>query len=312
MIKALRRAGVLGINLRNIAYTLGENDRKLYPLVDDKLATKALCQRAGVATADVLATASTHSEIRALLDTLRGRGDFVLKPARGAMGNGILVIVGSGDEGWVTSSGRVLSEADIHYHAASIISGLYALGGHPDVAFAEELLRVHPSLQAVARQGVPDIRIVVYRGTPVMAMTRLPTDASGGKANLHQGAVGAGIDLATGRTNHAVLGNTPIEKHPDTHEPVVDLLIPGFEAALRIALRSADLTGLGYVGADIVIDAVHGPLVLELNARPGLAIQTANRAGLLPRLEAVRRMAARGLGVEERIELGCRIAGGLA
>ncbi len=310
MIQALRNAGVLGINRRNVEFTLGENDRRLYPLVDDKLQTKALCESAGVPTAAVLATAHTHSELNALLRTLRACDDFVLKPARGAMGNGILVIMGSSDAGWVTASGRVLSDADIHYHSASIISGLYALGGQPDVAFAEDRLEVHPSLRTVVRNGVPDVRIIVFRGIPVMAMTRLPTDASDGKANLHQGAVGAGIDLTTGRTNFAVLADSPIERHPDTHEPVVGLEIPFFQESLRIALRSADLTGLKYIGADIVIDAVRGPVVLELNARPGLAIQTANRAGLVPRLEAIRMASTAGLDIEQRIEFGCRIARG--
>jgi alpha-L-glutamate ligase-like protein len=308
VIKALRKAGVLGINRRNIEFTLGENDRRLYPLVDDKLKTKALCKRAGVATAEIIGTASAHFEIAAFLKLLRGRGDFVLKPARGAMGNGILVIVDGNDEGWVTASGRKVNEADIHYHASSIISGLYALGGQPDVAFAESRLEVHPSLRAVVRQGVPDIRIIVFRGVPVMAMTRLPTNASDGKANLHQGAVGAGIDLITGRTTFAVLGSASIEKHPDTAQPVVGLSIPDFDEALRIAVASTDLTGLGYIGADIVIDASRGPLLLELNARPGLAIQSANREGLLRRLTAIRESSLDGLNVEQRIELSRRIA----
>jgi len=310
VIQALRRAGVLGINRRNIEFTLGENDRKLYPLVDDKLLTKVLCAEAGVPTAGVLGTAEVHSQISAMMKKLRECRDFVLKPGHGAMGNGILVIMESSDRGWLTASGRWLSDADIHYHSASIISGLYALGGQPDVAFAEDRLVVHPSLQAVVRNGVPDIRIVVYRGIPLIAMTRLPTDESDGRANLHQGAVGAGIDLTTGRTNHAVLHDSPIERHPDTHEPVVGLEIPGFQEALRIALRTADLTGLGYIGADIVIDAERGPVVLELNARPGLAIQIANRAGLIPRLEAVRRTAVRGWDIERRIEFGRRVARG--
>ncbi len=308
MIEALRRAGILGINRRNVEFTLGENDRRRYPLVDDKLATKALCKANGVATASVLASAGAVSQIEEMLTQLEGRGDFVLKPAHGAMGNGILVVVDANEEGWVTSAGRALGRAELHYHSASIISGLYALGGQPDVAFAEERLEVHPSMRTVTTRGVPDIRIVVFRGVPVMAMTRLPTEASSGKANLHHGAVGAGIDLATGLTNHAVLRDTPIERHPDTDVPVVGLPIPGFAEALRLALRASDLTGLGYLGADIVIDAVHGPLLLELNARPGLAIQTANRTGLLPRLNAIRVSPIAGLDLEQRIAFACRVA----
>ena len=44
---------------------------------------------------------------------------------------------------------------------------------------------------------------------------------------------------------------------------------------------------LGYIGVDFVVDPILGPLILELNARPGLNIQLANREGLLPRLNLI-------------------------
>jgi glutathione synthase/RimK-type ligase-like ATP-grasp enzyme len=67
----------------------------------------------------------------------------------------------------------------------------------------------------------------------------------------------------------------------------MSISIPDWPELLELAARSADATGLGYIGADIVIDRRHGPLLLELNARPGLAIQIANNAGLAPRIRAV-------------------------
>ena len=103
--------------------------------------------------------------------------------------------------------------------------------------------------------------------------------------------------------------------------------IRGLERVLEIAVAAADETGLGYLGADVVTDALGGPMILELNARPGLAIQLANGAGLRPRLEAVdaylgpirereKGRGGRGQGdvelcspVEERVALGRRIAG---
>jgi glutathione synthase/RimK-type ligase-like ATP-grasp enzyme len=47
------------------------------------------------------------------------------------------------------------------------------------------------------------------------------------------------------------------------------------------------MTGLGYLGVDMVIDQERGPLLLELNARPGLQIQVANQKGLLKHLEFI-------------------------
>ena len=59
-------------------------------------------------------------------------------------------------------------------------------------------------MPATRYEGVPDIRIVVFNGYPVMAMLRLATHASDGKANLHQGAVGVGLALDSGRCLNAV------------------------------------------------------------------------------------------------------------
>jgi len=306
--RALRSQGVLGINGRNADYTLRWNPRRCYPNVDDKLRTKELCRRAGIPTPQLLAVATHHFELRALGPRLARLHDFVLKPARGAMGNGILVVRGRDGERFQSAGGRTLSLGDLLYHAAGVISGLYAIGGQPDVAMVEERLVVHPEMAAIATDGVPDIRVVVYRGVPAMAMTRLPTKRSGGRANIHQGAVAAGIDLGSGRTTHAIQQSRLIRRHPDSGEPLLGREIPGFKDLLSIAVRAADETGLGYVGADLVVDARRGPTLLEMNARPGLMVQLANRQGLLPRLRAVDRAWQAELGVDERLALGMRIA----
>lgn len=307
--------GLLGINRRNAGYTLAMNDRSRYPLVDDKLLTKQMCIDAGIPVPALLAVAELHVEARRLPDRLRGYESFVLKPSRGAMGNGIVVVRTDPDGGYLRG-GRSLSREDLVYHTAGIISGLYALAGHSDAALVEERLETHLLLRSLSPDGVPDVRIIVYRGIPVMAMIRLPTSLSGGRANLHQGAIGAGIDITKGRTTHAVLRNRRVFRHPDTGESVLDVTIPEFPRVLEIAVRATDPTGLGYVGADVVIDAVRGPVLLELNARPGLAIQVANRAGLMPRLSAVDARFGRPDGgpwpgtlpVEERVAIGLDIA----
>ena len=137
-----------------------------------------------------------------------------------------------------------------------------------------------------------------------MAMMRLPTRRSGGRANLHQGAIGVGVNLVTGITHHAVMRSTPVRENPDSGEEVIARKIPGFSRALEIAVAAADETGLVYLGADVVIDALAGPMILELNARPGLAIQLANGAGLRPRLETVDARLRRTL---ERLESGISV-----
>jgi alpha-L-glutamate ligase-like protein len=213
------------------------------------------------------------------------------------------------------AGGREVSHDEFLYHASGIISGLYSLAGRMDAAMVEERLQVDVSLADLAPAGVPDIRVIVYRGIPVMAMMRLPTRRSGGRANLHQGAIGVGIDLVTGISNHAVVHSTPIRVNPESGEELVARKVPAFARVLEIAVAAADETGLGYLGADVVIDARQGPMILELNARPGLAIQLANGAGLRPRLEDVderlgppQRNGEQHLLVADRVALGQEIA----
>ena len=45
-----------------------------------------------------------------------------------------------------------------------------------------------------------------------------------------------------------------------------------------------------------------GPILLELNARPGLGIQIANLAGLVPRLEKISNEAPADLLARERVD----------
>ena len=120
-----------------------------------------------------------------------------------------------------------------------------------------------------------------------MAMVRLPTRASDGKANLHQGAVGAGIDMSTGETLAGVLQNDIVEEHPDTGALVAGLSIPHWDFILESAARCYEVTELGYLGVDMVIDRSLGALILEMNARPGLNIQIANCTGLATRISRI-------------------------
>jgi alpha-L-glutamate ligase-like protein len=175
----------------------------------------------------------------------------------------------------------------MQYHLSAILAGLYSLGGRPDRAVIEQRILRHAAFEQIAVNGTPDIRIIAYRGVPAMAMVRLPTVASRGRANLHQGAVAAGIELHTGRTMGGVWKSRMIELHPDTRQPIGGMQVPHWNQLLRMSVRLAKQLELGYVGVDFVLDQARGPVVLEANARPGLAIQLANRRGILPRLDSI-------------------------
>ena len=281
-----REFGLLGMNRRNSQYILTHNARKYYPLVDDKLQTKELLDSHGIPTPELYFPIHGNFELR-LLREIKFLREFVVKPARGAEGRGILVIVDRQGKHWRKASGELISSEDLEYHVANILSGLYSLGGVDDKAFIEYRIRSHTVFKDVAYRGVPDIRVILYRGIPMMSMLRLPTQESDGRANLHQGAVGAGIDMNTGTTHGGVHHNALVEIHPDTQAPISGLKIPFWDTILEISARIYDAFPLGYIGVDFVIDHLLGPLILELNARPGLNIQLANRQGILPRLKAI-------------------------
>lgn len=287
--RRLKRMGILGMNYRNAACILDHNPRALYPLVDDKLRMRDLCMRIGVPTPEVYAEITYHSMLRHLGDYLGGRDDFVIKPNRGSAGRGVFVVVGRVGTNYLRQNGDVVRPELLRQHLSDILSGMYSLGGRPDRAMVQQRIRLHARFAPIAYKGIPDIRVILYRNQPAMAMLRLPTKASSGRANLHQGGIGAGVDLETGITNHAVQGNRFVERHPDTGVSVVGVQVPYWREVLDMSQRVATATGLGYLGVDIVVDAEHGPMLLEANARPGLAIQIANGRGLLPRLEEIDR-----------------------
>ncbi|GAD61755.1 alpha-L-glutamate ligase-like protein [Aquipseudomonas alcaligenes] len=313
--KALEAKGIMGINRRNADYVLKYNKRHLYPIVDDKIITKERAIAAGIHVPEMYGIISTEKEIEKFSEIIGDRNDFVIKPAQGAGGDGILVITDKFEGRYKTVSGKIVSQEDIEHQLSSILTGLYFLGGHRDRALIEYRVTPDPIFKSISYEGVPDIRIIVLMGYPVMAMLRLPTRQSNGKANLHQGAIGVGVDLATGITLKGTWLNNKISKHPDTTNAVDGVQLPNWDGFMKLAAGCYELCGLGYIGVDMVLDVDKGPLILELNARPGLNIQIANDCGLTHRAHAVEahlaELAKNGVteSVEERVRFSQQLFG---
>jgi alpha-L-glutamate ligase-like protein len=285
--KRLREMGILGMNRRNAECILDHNPRSKFPVVDDKLRMHRLCRDINVPTPEVYAEVSSYGMLRHLPALLGERADFVVKPNRGSAGRGVLVVTGRLDGDYVRHNGERLRLDALRQHMSDILSGMYSLGGQPDTAVVQQRIRLHPAFAAISYKGIPDVRVILYRNEPAMAMLRLPTKESGGRANLHQGGIGTGVDLDSGVTHHAVQRNRLVQHHPDTQRPVVGMRVPFWGEVLSMSRRVSEAVGLGYIGVDIVVDAERGPMLLEANARPGLAIQIANGRGLLPRLQEI-------------------------
>ena len=291
------RMNALGINARNLLGISPRNARPAIRMARDKVGTKSLLAEAGVPVPLTRAVLSTMWDLEHLGGHLAAPS--AMKPAAGAGGGGILLVSPKG-EGWTTPGGRRLDLGDVEAHAAHILHGGFAMGSD-DRVLIEELLVPHPEVARLHGGGIADVRLIFVDGILALSMLRMPTRASDGKANLHQGAVGVGIDIATGNALRAVQFGQPITHHPDTDKALSELSIPHWETILGLASRGYEMTTLGYLGADIVLDKELGPLVLELNARPGLAIQVANGRGLAPRIEAAKKASQTDKPWQERV-----------
>ncbi len=298
---SLKKNGVLGINARNLNYIQKYNPRKFYPRADSKVLTKQIDTKANIPVPELYATISSIGQCSAFFEKIKDLSDFVIKPEHGAGGEGVFVLKRVSEDSFSFPSGKIITRDQLRLHLANIINGLYSLGGQPDRALVEYRVQFDSIFKDIAYQGVPDIRIIVFQGVPAMAMLRLPTKASSGRANLHQGAVGAGVLISSGITTNGVVGTESIELHPDTKKPIANLQIPYWNQILSIACKSYDLFELGYLGIDIVIDKEVGPLVLEVNVRPGLSIQLANKQGLLKKLQEIEKSMDKLQTFEDRI-----------
>ncbi|AJF63787.1 sugar-transfer associated ATP-grasp domain-containing protein [Streptomyces vietnamensis] len=269
---------VMGMNLRN-ARISRHNSSAAIRLVNDKYATKEALAEVGAPTSPTLALLRSRREIASL--DWDGLPDcWALKPNQSLGGNGILLAFGRSHRNWTSSSGKRITRDVVADQLRRILDGDFS-PRPTDWAMFEPLIRAHPGLARLSHQGLPDIRVICDRDRPRLAMLRLPTRFSGGRANLHQKAIGAAVDLATGRITHALVGKEPTETHPDTGARLIGSIVPHWAEVLDAASRCAAATGLHYLGADIVVDADRGPLILEVNARPGLQIQNVTGQGLM-------------------------------
>ncbi len=289
---------VLAMNVRNREF-VGKYNPPATMAKLGKDEAKRILIPLGVPMAKTYGILRSRADVAAMRPWMATHDRFVLKPASGHGGEGILLVRGKDGDAYDTSMGA-LTEPEVEAHALAILAGEYG-GDHRDAAVLEELLDPHPSLEELSPLGLADVRVISFRGYPAMAMMRIPTQTSGGKANLHLGAVAAGVSLSTGMIVHCVWRGQPQPNHPDTDVPLLGRTIPFWDEILELAAEAQRLSGLGFAGVDISLDARHGPVVMEVNRRPGLEIQNANAAGLLRRLRMIEALRDAHAPAEERL-----------
>jgi alpha-L-glutamate ligase-like protein len=293
---------ILGMNARVQLYTALNNPRaKSYGF--SKLRAKKFLAKHEISVPQLYAQITSQEELREF-DWHSISGSFAVKPANGSAGSGILVIKRRSGNKWISVENDTYEEDDLDLHASDILEGQYSTWGSRHMVIVEERVPLHPDLENYAQIGTPDVRVIVFHRVPVMAMLRLPTEASHGRANLHQGAIALGIDFGTGKTTYGVDGKIAyslwgnrrlLQYFPESNLPISGIEIPFWTDVLRTAVRVANATGLEYAGVDIFLHPEKGPMVAEVNAYPGLSIQLANNAGLRRRLQRLEDIKARNV-----------------
>ena len=291
----------LTINERNKIY-LRKNNSRGKGIADSKYRTKKVLMGNEVQVPKLIARFRNTGELEKFKwEELEG--NFVVKPESGYGGEGILIIRKRGKWAgeWKKMNGQTINSQDLKLHCQEILEGKYSLHGRSGKVLIEERIKIHPLFLALTKVGTPDIRVIVYNGVPVMAMFRIPTEKSGGRANLQQGAIGLGIDLATGITTFGIEGKGEVikkiyDRSKKKYRKVNGIKIPFWKEILETAINCQKaVPGLGFMGVDIVLDKEKGPEVLEVNARPGLSIQVCNKAGLKARIEKVSGIEVRNI-----------------
>ncbi|MCH7640904.1 ATP-dependent zinc protease [Patescibacteria group bacterium] len=294
---------ILGLNARSQLFSYPYNKVRGKAIALSKIRSKRILKKAGIPVPEMYAKFTSPWDILKF-DWESLPGSFALKPNKSLGGEGIIIVKEKSKDGtgWVTTQRKKVNVEDLKLHTMDILEGAFSIRNVPDFAFVEEFVGRHKAFRKYAYRGTPDIRIIVFNKVPVMAMLRLPTKESGGRANLHQGAIAVGIDIATGITTYAYWHGRFIHQKPGTKRKLHGIKIPKWTSVLEIAVRCQEVTDLGYLGADIVLHPEKGPQVLELNPWPGLQIQLANQSGLRKRLDRVEDLRVRD--AEHGVKIG--------
>ncbi|MCA9385710.1 DUF1704 domain-containing protein [Candidatus Dojkabacteria bacterium] len=308
------RKKILGRNSRSLKYIKRYGTPRGRAIADNKLRTKKLLIEHNIPTPTLLGTIASSKELRNFDWGILPKS-FVMKPVHGVQGGGIEIFYNKNkDDKWIRADRTKASKDDLYHLAQAILDGQFSINQKSDQVFFEDRIKPHDAFKNYTYKGTPDIRIIVFNKIPIMAYVRFPTKESRGKANMILGAVGTGIDISNGITTTSTYGKgaggrgNPIEFVPGTQLRYQGLKIPYWNEILKYAVKTQTVSGLSFIAIDFLIDQEKGPLIVEVNARPGLSIQIANRTGLSWRLEKAKGLKVKT--IEQGIRLGKDLFGG--
>lgn len=177
--------------------------------------------------------------------------------------------------------GKRINEIDFKKKAGGIFQGLFSSLGKPDTMLVEDKLIPWAEFELFCQYGLADLRIIMFNLVPVIAMLRVPTKESGGKANLAQGGIGLGVDVVTGKINTLYWqGKSYTSAFPEEWSQFKNKKIPYRQEILEYSANAQYFVNSWYLGMDWVVTS-KWPKLLEINARAWLEIQNITGKSLL-------------------------------
>jgi len=297
---------VLGINARNLSYIKKFNWKKEIRLANDKLATKKFLSERWIPFAKTYEVIKDRKQLFDVDFSKLPSQDFVIKPNRWSKGKWIYVVkylwnINNIKEDQPKNSfekvkfkfhkivdkfqnmpnfpykykiwENVISDNELRRYILDDLDWKNSMTNGNDKVIVEEKLVPGDTFKEFCKFWLADMRIIVFNLVPVWAMVRIPTEKSGGKANLAAGGIWAWIDIWTWiiksvYVNHKSYTN----KFPAEYKHLKWIKIPYWDDILLWSSKIQYFVNLWYLALDWVITD-DGPKLLEINARAGLELQ---------------------------------------
>ena len=293
---------ILGLNYRNLKLQVF-NKKDAVNFANNKLKTKHFFSVRGIPVPKLMGIFKDREDVNKF-DFANLNKDFVIKPNQGSEGKGIIPFKERKGDKFITVSNKEYTINELKNHIINITQGIYN-NGYKDIAFFEQRIKNSPELNKITYKGLPDVRVFCYNQIPIMAMLRVPTKESEGRANLAENAMAIGINLSNGEPNYYYYKGKISKKDPINKNPIKK--IPNFIRVLQVAVKCAQLSKLKLVGCDIAFNEKNEPCLIEINARPGLKIQLANKDSLKERINKIKDLKPKS--INESIEIAMSIFG---
>lgn len=174
-----------------------------------------------------------------------------------------------------------ITEQELKKEVVGIFDGKYSSTNRADTIILEDRLIPWPWFEEFCEYGLADMRVILFNLVPIIAMLRMPTKESWGKANLAQWGIGLWLDIVTGKiTSLYRRWQSYTNEFPSEWKHFKNKKIPYWQEIIQYSANAQYFVNIWYLWMDRVITK-KWPKLLEINARAGLEIQNITGKPLL-------------------------------